>query len=74
MMGYGDETGRKNEQFEQECGKHRPHMLAQCTALKSVEVEAHVDQAVNKVRYAFERMGHEVGPWLEAINEGKWMS
>lgn len=66
--------GRKNEDFEKECGAKKPHMLTQCTALKSVEVEAHVDQAVNKVRYAFERMGHEVGPWLESVNEGKWMS
>lgn len=64
----------KPERYLEMCGDKTPHLLSPCTALKSLPVTVHLDQAINKVRFALERMGHQAGPWPNSLNKGMWMS
>jgi hypothetical protein len=58
---------RSNEFYMQHCGSREPHLLYPCTDLKQEDVWINVVDAVRIVRYAFEKMGHPIGPWLQSL-------
>jgi hypothetical protein len=62
---YCADLDRSNEFYMQHCGRREPHLLYPCTDLKQEDVWVNVVDAVRIVRYAFEKMGHPIGPWLE---------
>jgi hypothetical protein len=51
----------------QNCGKNEPHILYPCTAIKLDSVWVNLKDAVRTIRYAFEKMGHPIGPWLDNL-------
>ena len=61
---------RTKEFFQEKCGSKVPHMLTPCTHVKAVSVTVNVEQAVRTVRFALERIGHSVSPWMEYVQKG----
>lgn len=52
------------------CGNKKPHMMAPCVATKSVDVMVNVTDAVRLVRFALERMGFPMDPWMQFVRHG----
>jgi hypothetical protein len=60
---------RTDEFYMQNCGKKEPHILYPCTAIKLDNVWVNIADAVRTIKYAFEKMGHPIGPWLENLGD-----
>ncbi|PXF42615.1 Protein O-linked-mannose beta-1,4-N-acetylglucosaminyltransferase 2 [Gracilariopsis chorda] len=58
------------EWYEEKCGRHTPHMMSPCNDIKSVDVWVNITSAVRTIKFAFERMGYPIDPWMEYVQSG----
>lgn len=65
---------KTKEYYTSKCGEKKSHLVDPCSSVKFNEVLVNVSQAVAKTKYALERMGHAISPWLETVNNGGWMT
>lgn len=60
-------TDVTREWYEKTCSKFSPHLLNSCFNANSVPPLADVAEAVRIAREALERMGHELGDWMDGV-------
>ena len=62
--------GASESEYLAKCGNNAEHMLHLCPSVKSMDVWVNVSQVVKTSRFALERMGYEMGPWFEFVQNG----
>lgn len=45
-------------------------MMSPCNDIKSVDVWVNITSAVRTIKFAFERMGYPIDPWMEYVQSG----